>query len=43
MAMMPAIMVSMLPLKFFAKTNVEPAHDEKQNHDSDEKQIHHWI
>jgi hypothetical protein len=39
---MPAIMVSIIPLKLFAEANVQPAHDEKQNHDSYKKQIHHY-
>lgn len=40
---MPAIMVSIVPLKLFAETNVESAHDEEQNHNSDEKQIQHKV
>ena len=40
---MPAIMVSIVPLKFFAEANVESAYDEKQNDDSDKKQIQHRI
>jgi hypothetical protein len=43
MAITPATMVSITPLKLFAKANVQPAHDEKQNHNSDEKQIQHSI
>jgi hypothetical protein len=37
------MMVSIVPLKLLAEANVESAHDEEQDHDSDKKQIHHRI
>jgi hypothetical protein len=43
MAITPAMIISIGPLKFFAEANVEPAHDEEHDDDSDKKQIHHWI
>jgi len=41
MAITPAIMVSIIPLKFFAEANIQSAHDEEHDDDSDEKQIQH--
>jgi hypothetical protein len=41
MAITPAIMVSIIPLEFFAEANVQSAHDEEHDDDSDKKQIQH--
>jgi len=43
MAIMPAMIVSIDPLELFAEANIESAHDEEHDDDSDKKQIHHWI
>jgi hypothetical protein len=43
MAITPAIIVSIIPLKLFAEANVESAHDEEQDNDCDEKQIQHKL